>query len=106
MAMSVDDRCGGSGGGRTELCGEVTVALSLRKATLALPSPTVAPRFNTGFGHGGATEEVVEESVSGTKSAWSGGDAVGYAADCGTREGFTLLSRTGIGKVGVYGGTE
>jgi len=119
--MSVDDRGGGGCGDRTESGGAVVVvtgsaegrpvALSLRKATFALSSPSVvAPRFKAEIGHGGATGEVVtgaEESVSGLKGAWSERDAAGSAADCGTREGFRALSRTGIGKAGgVSGVTE
>ncbi len=119
--MSVDDRGGGGCGDRTELGGAVVVAtgsaeggpvaLSLRKATFALSSPSVvAPRSKAEIGGGGATGEGVagaEGSVSGPKGAWSERDATGSAADCGTREGFTVLSRTGIGKVGgVSGMTE
>src|SRR6266702_4709816 len=118
--MSVDDRGGGGCGDRTELGGAVVVAtgsaeggpvtLSLRKATFALSSPSVvaAPRSKAEIG-GGATGEVVtgaEGSVSGPKGAWSERDAAGSAADCGTREGFTVLSRTGIGKAGMSGMTE
>jgi len=83
------------------------VALSSRKATLALPSPPVASRSKAGVGHRGATGEVDEETVSGTKGVWTERDAAGSAADCGTREGFGGSSlRTGIGKAGVSGGTE